>query len=119
MTDKRARQACGGVGRSGPMAEHKQYKVEAVKVPKKWKTKAFIDKDGYEKLYRKSVEKPDKFWGKEGKRLDWIKPYSKVKNTSFAYPDVSIKWFEDGSLNVAANCIDRHLKKRGKQVAII
>jgi acetyl-CoA synthetase len=101
------------------MAEHKQYKVEAVKVPKKWKTKAFIDKDGYEKLYRKSVEKPDKFWGKEGKRLDWIKPYSKVKNTSFAYPDVSIKWFEDGSLNVAANCIDRHLKKRGKQVAII
>jgi len=101
------------------MAEHKQYKVEAVKVPKKWKTKAFIDKDGYEKLYRKSVEKPDKFWGKEGKRLDWIKPYSKVKNTSFAYPDVSIKWFEDGSLNVAANCIDRHLKKCGKQVAII
>ena len=101
------------------MAEHKQYKVEAVKVPKKWKTKAFIDKDGYEKLYRKSVEKPDKFWGKEGKRLDWIKPYSKVKNTSFAYPDVSIKWFEDGSLNVAANCIDRHLKRRGKQVAII
>ena len=101
------------------MAEHKQYKVEAVKVPKKWKTKAFIDKDAYEKLYRKSVEKPDKFWGKEGKRLDWIKPYTQVKNTSFAYPDVSIKWFEDGTLNVAANCIDRHLKKRGKQVAII
>src|SRR3990170_2294235 len=119
MTDKRAQQACSGVGRSGPMAEHKQYKVEVVKVPKKWKTKAFIDKDAYEKLYRKSVEKPDKFWGKEGKRIDWIKPYTQVKNTSFAYPDVSIKWFEDGTLNVAANCIDRHLKKRGKQVAII
>ena len=101
------------------MAEHKQYKVEAVKVPKKWKTKAFIDKDAYEKLYRKSVEKPDKFWGKEGKRLDWIRPYTLVKNTSFAYPDVSIKWFEDGTLNVSANCIDRHLKKRGKQTAII
>ncbi len=101
------------------MAEHKQFKVEAVKVPKKWKTQAFIDKDEYEKLYRKSVEKPDKFWGKEGKRIDWIKPYSLVKNTSFAYPDISIKWFEDGTLNVAANCIDRHLKKRGKQVAII
>jgi len=101
------------------MAEHKQYKVEAVKVPKKWKTKAFIDKDEYEKLYQKSVEKPDKFWGKEGKRIDWIKPYTQVKNASFAYPDVSIKWFEDGTLNVAANCIDRHLKKRGKQVAII
>ena len=71
------------------------------------------------KLYEKSIDKPDKFWGKEGKRIDWIKPYTKVKNTSFAYPDVSIKWFEDGTLNVAANCIDRHLKKRGKQTAII
>ena len=71
------------------------------------------------KLYEKSVDEPDKFWGKQGKRIDWIKPYTKVKNTSFAYPDVSIKWFEDGTLNVAANCIDRHLKKRGKQTAII
>ncbi|MBC8013786.1 MAG: acetate--CoA ligase [Methyloceanibacter sp.] len=101
------------------MPEHKQYKVEAVKVPKKWKAHAFIDKDEYAKLYQKSVEKPDKFWGKEGKRIDWIKPYTQVKNTSFGYPDVSIKWFEDGTLNVSANCIDRHLKKRGKQVAII
>src|SRR3990172_8351062 len=101
------------------MAEHKPYKVEVVKVPKKWKDRAFIDKSAYEKLYQKSVEKPDKFWGKEGKRIDWIKPYTQVKNTSFAYPDVSIKWFEDGTLNVAANCIDRHLKKRGKQVAIL
>jgi acetyl-CoA synthetase len=101
------------------MSEHKTYKVETVKVPKEWKKRAFIDKDEYEKLYRKSVEKPDKFWGKEGKRLDWIKPYTRVKDTSFAYPDVSIRWFEDGTLNVAANCIDRHLKKRGEQVAII
>ncbi len=101
------------------MSEHKQYKVKAVKVPKKWKSRAFIDKDTYEKLYDRSIEKPDKFWGKEGKRIDWIKPYTVVKNASFAYPDVSIKWFEDGTLNVAANCIDRHLKKRGKQVAII
>ena len=101
------------------MSEHKQFKVEAVKVPKKWKSRAFIDKDEYEKLYRKSVENPDKFWGKEGKRIDWIRPYTRVKNTSFAYPDISIKWFEDGTLNVAANCVDRHLKKRGKQVAII
>ncbi len=101
------------------MSEHKQYKVEAVKVPKKWKERAYIDKDEYQRLYQKSVENPDKFWGKEGKRLDWIKPYTRVKNTSFAYPDVSIKWFEDGTLNVSANCIDRHLKKRGKQTAII
>ncbi|MET0380349.1 MAG: acetate--CoA ligase [Methyloceanibacter sp.] len=101
------------------MSEHKAYKVETVKVPKEWKKRAFIDKDEYEKLYRRSVEKPDKFWGKEGKRLDWIKPYTRVKDASFAYPDVSIRWFEDGTLNVAANCIDRHLKKRGEQVAII
>ena len=101
------------------MSEHKVYKVDVVKVPKEWKERAFIDKDEYEKLYEKSVEKPDKFWGKQGKRLDWIKPYTKVKNTSFEYPDVSIKWFEDGTLNVAANCTDRHLKKRGKQTAII
>jgi acetyl-CoA synthetase len=94
-------------------------KVKSYKVPKKWKDRAFIDKDEYEKLYQKSIEKPDKFWGKEGKRLDWIKPYTIVKNTSFEYPDVFIKWFEDGTLNVSANCIDRHLKKRGKQVAII
>jgi len=101
------------------MSEHKHYKIKDYKVPKKWKDRAYIDKDGYQKLYEKSVEKPDKFWGKEGKRIDWIKPYTKVKNTSFAYPDVSIKWFEDGTLNVAANCTDRHLKKRGKQTAII
>jgi len=101
------------------MSEHKVYEVKDYKVPKKWKSKAFVDKDAYEKLYTKSVEKPDKFWGKEGKRIDWIRPYTRVKDTSFAYPNVSIKWFEDGTLNVSANCIDRHLKKRGKQVAII
>ena len=101
------------------MSEHKVYKVDAVKVPKKWKERAFVDKDEYEKLYQKSVEKPDKFWGKQGKRLDWIKPYTRVKNTSFEHPDISIKWFEDGTLNVAANCTDRHLKKLGKQTAII
>ena len=101
------------------MSEHKLFKVEAVKVPKKWKVRAYIDKDEYQKRYAQSVENPDKFWGKEGKRLDWIKPYTSVKNASFAYPEVSIKWFEDGTLNVSANCIDRHLKKRGKQTAII
>jgi acetyl-CoA synthetase len=96
------------------MSEETVYKVQ-----KDWKKNAFIDKDEYEKLYEKSVEKPDKFWCKQGERIDWIKPYSLVKNTSFAYPDVSIKWFEDGTLNVSANCIDRHLKKRGHQSAII
>ena len=60
------------------MSEHKVYKVDAVKVPKEWKERAFIDKDEYEKLYAKSVEKPDKFWGKQGKRIDWIKPYTQA-----------------------------------------
>jgi acetyl-CoA synthetase len=101
------------------MSEEKIFKGKDYKVPKKWKARAFIDKGAYEKLYEKSVAKPDKFWGKEGKRLDWIKPYTRVKDTSFAYPDISIKWFEDGTLNVSVNCIDRHLKKRGNQVAII
>lgn len=101
------------------MAEHKVYKVQDYKVPKEWKEHAFIDKAAYEKLYEKSLDKPDKFWGKEGQRIDWIKPYTKVKNTTFEYPNVSIKWYEDGTLNVSANCIDRHLKKRGRQTAII
>jgi acetyl-CoA synthetase len=101
------------------MAEHKVYKVQDYKVPKEWKERAFINKAAYEKLYEKSLDKPDKFWGKEGQRIDWIKPYTKVKNATFEYPNVSIKWYEDGTLNVSANCIDRHLKKRGKQTAII
>ncbi|HEY8276729.1 MAG TPA: acetate--CoA ligase [Methyloceanibacter sp.] len=96
---------------------HKTYKTH--KVPKNWKEKAHIDKDEYEKLYAKSLKNPDKFWAKQAKRIDWIKPFTVVKNCSFAYPDVSIKWYEDGTLNVSANCIDRHLKKRGKQTAII
>ncbi len=80
---------------------------------------AHIDKAKYDEMYAASVADPDKFWAEHGKRIDWIKPFSKVKNTTFAYPDVSIKWFEDGELNVAANCIDRHLETRGDQIAII
>ena len=73
----------------------------------------------YHAMYEASIRDPETFWGEHGKRVDWIKPYTRVKNTSFDYPDVSIKWFEDGTLNVSANCIDRHLKKRRHQVAII
>jgi len=73
----------------------------------------------YEEAYARSIKDPDGFWGEEAKRLDWIKPFTKVKNTSFAYPDVSIKWFEDGTLNLAANCIDRHLPARANDTAII
>ncbi len=80
---------------------------------------AHISPQQYRDMYAASVSDPDAFWGEQGKRLDWIKPYTKVKNTTFAYPDVSIKWFEDGELNVAANCVDRHLASRGTQTAII
>ncbi|WP_018690167.1 acetate--CoA ligase [Ahrensia kielensis] len=80
--------------------------------------RAKIDDEKYLKWYKQSVKDPEKFWAKHGKRIDWFKPYTKVKNTSFE-GNVSIKWFEDGVTNVAYNCIDRHLKKRGNQVAII
>ncbi|MGB0352572.1 acetate--CoA ligase [Roseobacter sp. HKCCD5988] len=70
-------------------------------------------------MYEASISDPEAFWGEQGKRLDWIKPYTKVKNTSFAYDNVDIRWYEDGTLNVAANCIDRHLATRGDQTAIL
>ena len=82
------------------------------------KKRALIDDEKYQKWYKQSVSSPEKFWGKHGKRIDWFTPFTKVKNTSFE-GDVSIKWFEDGVTNVSYNCIDRHLKKRGDQVAII
>ena len=85
----------------------------------KWAERALISDAQYQTDYARSVKDPAGFWGDAGKRLDWIKPYSKVKNTSFAPGKVDIKWFEDGTLNVSANCIDRHLKTRAGQIAII
>ncbi|MDX8441270.1 acetate--CoA ligase [Mesorhizobium australafricanum] len=92
--------------------------VHVHRVQPAWKKNALIDNDTYLKWYADSVKNPDKFWGKHGKRIDWFKPFTKVKNTSFN-GKVSIKWFEDGLTNVSYNCIDRHLKKRGDQTAII
>lgn len=80
---------------------------------------AHVTPQVYAERYAASINDPEAFWGEEGKRLDWIKPYTRVKNTTFEYGKVSIRWYEDGVLNVAANCIDRHLEKRGDQVAII
>ena len=88
-------------------------------VPPGFAAKAIVDEAGYHKMYAQSVEDPDAFWGEHGKRLDWMTPYTKVKNTTYDYPHVSIKWYEDGELNVSVNCIDRHLETRGDQVAII
>ncbi|MFN3524779.1 MAG: acetate--CoA ligase [Paracoccus sp. (in: a-proteobacteria)] len=80
---------------------------------------AHIGPDDYARLYAESVDDPQAFWAREGQRLDWIEPYTKVKNTDFTLGQVSIKWFEDGVLNVSVNCIDRHLATRGDQTAII
>src|SRR5690554_1337749 len=81
--------------------------------------RALVSGAQYEEMYRQSVEQPDEFWGEHGKRIDWIKPFTKVKNSTYDYNNLSIKWFEDGELNASANCLDRHLEKRGDQTAII
>jgi acetyl-CoA synthetase len=88
-------------------------------VPAEWSKRAFIDDAKYKQLYEQSVSDPSGFWGEQGKRIDWFKPFTKVKNTSFDQHNVSIKWFEDGTTNVAYNCLDRHLEKRGDQTAIV
>lgn len=93
--------------------------IKTYPVPAETAARAHIDDAGYQAMYQQSISDPDGFWGEHGKRLDWIKPYSKVKNTSFDADNLSIKWFEDGTLNISVNCIDRHLDKRGDQVAII
>jgi len=87
-------------------------------VPADWARRAFVDDAKYQAMYRQSVDDPEEFWAEHAKRIDWIRPFTRVKNTSFSEP-VSIKWFEDGTLNVTASCLDRHLKARGDQVAII
>ena len=80
---------------------------------------AHADKAKYEAMYAASISDPVAFWGEQGKRVDWMTPYTKVKNTTFEHAGVSIKWYEDGELNVSANCIDRHLATRSNQTAII
>jgi acetyl-CoA synthetase len=81
--------------------------------------RAHVDAATYERMYAASVENPEAFWAEQGKRLSWSKPYTRVKNTRFDYPNVAIRWYEDGELNAAYNCIDRHLETRGDQTAII
>ncbi len=84
-----------------------------------WKDHGLVDNEKYLEMYQRSVDNPEAFWAEHGQRLDWIKPFTKVKNTSFDAHNVSIKWYEDGTLNVCYNCVDRHLESRGDQVAII
>ncbi len=88
-------------------------------VKESFKNKAYIDESKYQQMYADSIENNEAFWAEQGKRLDWITPYTQIKNVSYAKDDLHIQWYADGSLNVSANCIDRHLKDKAEQTAII
>ncbi len=88
-------------------------------VSEKTRANALVDNDAYLEIYAESLRDPETFWGAHGQRIDWIKPYSKVKNTHYGKDDVSIKWYEDGTLNACYNCVDRHLAEHGDTIAII
>jgi acetyl-CoA synthetase len=88
-------------------------------VPTEWAQKAWANNQKYLEMYQSSIDDPVQFWNEHGKRIDWIKPYSNVKDVSYAPEDVHIRWFYDGTLNASANCLDRHLDSKGDKVAII
>ncbi len=88
-------------------------------VPSEWAATALIDEAGYHAMYRRSIEDPDGFWREHGQRIDWIKPFTAVKDTSFDEASFGIRWFADGTLNLCANALDRHLTTRGEQIAIL
>jgi acetyl-CoA synthetase len=88
-------------------------------VPAEWAERAYVDAAGYAEKYRRSLEQPEQFWREETERLDWVKPWTKLSKWSFDEADFGIEWFSDGTLNVSANCLDRHLAEHGDTVAII
>lgn len=88
-------------------------------VPSTWQQRAWVDDAKYKEMYARSIKDPNGFWGEQASRIDWIKKPTKVKNTTYDPHNVSIKWFEDGTLNACFNCVDRHLAKRGNQTALI
>ena len=90
-----------------------------IKVTEAWAKQALVNKTKYQKKYNLSIKENDKFWKKEGKRISWIKSYTKIKDIKYSKEDVKIKWFYDGTLNASSNCIDRHLKKNGNKTAIV
>jgi acetyl-CoA synthetase len=89
------------------------------RIPESFADAALIKQSDYRRMYAESVEDPERFWGRIGRRLDWIKDFSRVKDSNYRLSDVHIRWFYDGTLNVASNCLDRHLPKRGDKTAII
>ena len=96
------------------MSENELFPVSA-----EWAKRALVDEASYQEMYRQSIDNPEEFWGEHGKRIDWITPYTEVKDVSYDHDDVHIRWYHDGTLNASVNCLDRHLEKRGDQVAII
>ena len=88
-------------------------------IPESFAAAAQVKRLDYDQLYAESVEDPDRFWRRIGRRLDWIKDFSQVKDANFAIDDFHIRWFHDGKLNVSSNCLDRHLKTRADKTAII
>src|SRR6185436_14720949 len=92
---------------------------EIFPVSEEWSKRAFINRETYEHMYAQAASDPDSFWRREAQRIDWIKPFTTVKQTSFNEADFGIKWFADGQLNISANCIDRHLPARANDVAIL
>ena len=90
-----------------------------IKVSESWANHAYVNDSKYKKKYKLSIKENEKFWAKEGKRISWIKKYSKIKDVKYSKEEVKIKWYYDGTLNASANCIDRHLKKNSKKTAII
>ena len=90
-----------------------------IKVSDSWANQAYVNESKYKKKYKLSIKDNDKFWAKEGKRISWMKKYTKIKDVKYSKDDVKIKWYYDGTLNASANCIDRHLKKNPNKTAII
>jgi acetyl-CoA synthetase len=93
--------------------------IKTYEVSAETASRALIDKTGYDEMYKRSVEDNEGFWAEQAERIDWIKPFTKVKDVSWAKDDVHIRWYYDGTLNVCYNCVDRHLETKGDDVAII
>ena len=90
-----------------------------IKTKREWVKNALVNKSKYQKKYSDSIKNNNEIWKKEGKRITWIKPYKKIKDVKYSTKEVKIKWFQDGTLNASANCIDRHLKDKKDKTAII
>jgi acetyl-CoA synthetase len=97
----------------------KTHEVKTHEVPAEFAARAHVDEAGYEEMYKRSIEDNEGFWAEQASCIDWIKPFSKIKDVSFAKDDLHVRWYYDGTLNVCYNCVDRHLESRGDDVAII